>query len=342
MGTRIHEALEVRDPSGLESELEYEIYEQCDKAEASLVAQYFDGEDFEKHVELPVPIPLNSGRSIWGTGDVLYMSKCGTRGLAIDYKTGRMQVDSADVNLQARAYKNGYYSKWPQLEELRFAFLAPQLDWISVHDFHPESVDLDRLEITQIVAKAEVTLEKWALGEVEADDVSPCDYCQWCRHQTYCPALHGLTVDFAKSTKMEVPGEFNEIDLTNPEVAAKWYTLAKTIEPIIAHIKSSVVELGKDGEILPGWDLRSMGAKRITKDNRGFVEFAQEYGVTVEDIIDLANIPIAQVRKIVSERAARGQKAKISSEFEEDGIDRGLIQKGTERFTLKAITDDDA
>ena len=61
MGTRIHEALEVRDPSNLESELEIELYNKCTRAEDSLIAEYFGEEEYERYNELPLTMVLKLG-----------------------------------------------------------------------------------------------------------------------------------------------------------------------------------------------------------------------------------------------------------------------------------------
>ena len=341
MGTRIQEALEVRDPSHLESELEAELYDKCIAAEDVLIPEFFGDEEYNRYNELPLTIELNSGREIWGTGDVTCVSKDGSKGLQIDYKSGRMKVDDAENNLQARGYKNGAYGKFPKLETLRFIFLAPQIDWVNWYDFPPETVDLDRQVITQIVSRAEKVREDWAQGVVQPSDLNPCEQCTWCRHQTYCPAINGVLLDFAESARVSVPDGLDMGNLDDPDNVAELYGIAKILEPLIDKIKKRAVGLANEGEVLPGWELRPMGAKRIATDNQKFYDYVGTYGVTLEDVINNVNIPVAKLRDIVRDRAPKGSKAKAAKEFEQTALDMGVIKMGTERFTLRPETAED-
>lgn len=342
MGTRIHEALEVRDPSNLLEEKEVDMYDACVAVEDKLIADFFGDENYTRLNELPVTVPLNAGREIWGTGDVLCVSASGTRALMIDYKTGRMKVDPARDNLQAKAYKNGAYNLYPNLEVLRFIFLAPQINWINWHDFEPESVPLDRQHITEIVTKAQRTAEKWADGSVQAEDLNPCDQCTWCRHQTYCPAINGILVELGtKGGGLAIPDTFDIDALHDPEQVAHLYSVAKVIEPLVDKIKKAAVAMAHEGEVLPGWELRSMGAAAGAEDNDAFCEYAAGFGVSREDILDLVNIPVAQVRDLIYARAEKGEKGSKAKEFMTGGLDSHAIKKHTERFTLRPEESDE-
>lgn len=333
-GTRIHEALEVRDPSGLYDEFEMELYEKCVKAEDKLVADFFGDEEYERHNELSTDIPLNAGLEISGTGDVLCVSKSRTKGLMIDYKTGQMKVDDAERNLQAKAYKNGAYNLFPEMEVLRFIFLAPQIDLINWFDFVPETVPFDRQEITPIVGNAKRVREKWKLGTIEESDVSPCEQCTWCRHQTYCPGVHGVISRVGDAAGFHVPADLSG-ETDDPEILAQRYTVAKLLEPLVEKFKVDAVAAAQEGEVLPGWELRSMGCKKLAVDNEQFYEYAVAHGIQLKDLLDHVNIPVAAIRDLLKNRAPRGTKGKVAKAFEQDGLDAGVIKKGKERFTLR-------
>ena len=343
MGTRIHEALEVRDASNLESELEIELYDKCIMAEDNLIADYFGEEEYERYNELPLTISLNNDLEIWGTGDVLCVSKSGMKGLMIDYKSGRMKVDEAENNYQARSYKNGAYERFPGLETLRFIFLAPQIDWINWYDFPPESVDIDRQLITTIVHSSIETRKMWAEGSISknSERLTPNDHCSFCRHSQYCPAINGVLLDFAESSGIEVPDYVDTANLEDPEEVSKLYGIAKLLEPLIDKIKKAAVDMAREGEVLPGWQLRSMGSKRQAADNQKFWDYAASMGITLEDLLDNINIPVANFREILKDRAERGKKASTAKEFEERGVDMGVIVFGKERFTLKNESSED-
>ena len=343
MGTRIHEALEVRDPINLQSELEVRLYDACIKAEDAMISKYFGAEPYTRYNELPLTMELNGGLELWGTGDVLCISESGQRGLAIDYKSGQMKVDDAEHNLQARAYKNGAYEKFPTLEELRFIFLAPQIDWISYYDFPPESVDVDRQIITMIVSKAQEYQKRWATGEISKDytDLNPNSNCTYCRHAQYCPANNGVLLDFASSVGISVPDHIDIHNLEDPDQVAMLYSIAKLIEPLLTTIKTRAVELAHEGEVLPGWELRSMGAKKVSADNKKFWDYCVDHGITLEELLENVSIPVAKLRDLLKDRAARGSKGRVAQEFIEEGVDTGVIVLGKERFTLTPESSDD-
>lgn len=343
MGTRIHEALEIRDPSNLESELEVEMYEKCVAAEDQLIAEYFGDEPYTRYNELPLTMELNGGLQLWGTGDVLCISESGSKGLGIDYKSGRMKVDDAVDNLQARAYKNGAYERFPTLENLRFIFLAPQIDWINWHDFEPESVDIDRYLMTTIVKSAMDHRERWATGEIMQDYscLSPNENCTYCRHAQYCPAVNGVLLDTAKAAGVKVPTTIDVKNLDDPDQVALLYGIVKLLEPTFETIKSTAVEMSHEGEVLPGWELRSMGATNIPVDKKAFWDYCASHGLTLDDLFENVNIPVAKLRDILKDRAPRGSKKAVAEEFVQGGLDTGVIVKGKERFTLKPETSDD-
>ena len=337
-GTRIHEALEVQDPSHLLNEEEVAIYEYCIRAEDKLIADYFGDTPYTRYNELSLTIPLNGGEEIWGTGDVLCIADDGSNGLGIDYKTGRMKVDDALVNLQAKAYKNGAYHLYPSMATFRFAFIAPVLDLVDAADFEPESVAIDRQHMTEIVYRARDTIRKWKLAEVTAEDLTSSGQCTFCRHATYCPAIHDIGISVGRELGIPVP-DLQDPNPT-PELIAQRYTLAKLLEPVIDAYKRQGVDAAKEGEYLPGWELRSMGSSRVVSDQDSLVELCAAHGITSDDILKLSKIPFAKVRNLVGSKAPKGKKTALMKSFEKEGLDSHAITMGTERFTLKIETQD--
>ena len=80
MGTRIHEALEVRDPSALHDEQELDIYNQCCEMEDAYLAENMqDLENATQYYEVQVDVALD-GTSTYGTCDRLTISPSGKFG----------------------------------------------------------------------------------------------------------------------------------------------------------------------------------------------------------------------------------------------------------------------
>jgi len=108
MGTRIHEALEVFDPSALHNEEELAIYEQIVEMEQDFMTNF--GDIAEELNEIQVEVALD-GTETWGTCDRFLILKGGDRAVMADYKTGISIIDPPDKNWQAKAYTCGAFQK---------------------------------------------------------------------------------------------------------------------------------------------------------------------------------------------------------------------------------------
>lgn len=118
-GTRIHEALEIRDPSALHDEEELEIYEQIVKDEDEFNKSIFGESEFEEMNEIQVTVDLGP-TATWGTCDRFLVK--GDKAIMADYKTGISVIDSPRSNWQAKAYTLGAFQAFPEVEEIIFVF----------------------------------------------------------------------------------------------------------------------------------------------------------------------------------------------------------------------------
>jgi hypothetical protein len=113
------------------------------------------------------------------------------------------------------------------------------------------------------------------------------------------------------------------------------------VEPLLERIKSKAVELSHEGEVLPGWELRSMGCTKLASDNKEFWDYCASHGITLDELLTNIRIPVAKLRDVLKDKAPRGEKAKVAQEFIEDGVDMGVIVLGKERLTLKPESSDE-
>ncbi len=340
IGTRVHEALEVRDPTNLESDEELAWYNMCIEAEDNLISEFFGDRKVERYNELQLDIPLNAGVSTWGTADVICVS--GSDMLAIDYKTGKSSIDDVRENWQARAYTLGAFHKFPDVQRCKFYFLCPQQNIILDGEFTRDDVDILRHETTNVVANAQRVRAMWATGTPPKEELNPNDHCVWCRYATLCPALHGVAFGVAKKYKpLEVP---DEVDLkkAGPAQLGSLYTIAKILEPLVKEIKAKAHKAASEGEAIPGWRLQSNGANAIAINNEEFMEYAEEFGISADEILRKVHIPVAKVRDILKERAPKGCKEDWAKNFVEQGVERGVIGKGAERLFLRPDAGDEA
>tara|TARA_R100001244_G_scaffold104836_1_gene77801 strand:- start:5314 stop:6462 length:1149 start_codon:yes stop_codon:yes gene_type:complete len=339
MGTRIHEALEVRDPSALESDLEIEIYDKCIVDEDRAIADFCKGKEHQRYNELPLDVPLNAGYKTWGTADVIVI--CGNRAMMIDYKTGIGGIDDVRENWQGRAYTLGVFGKFPQVEEVTFGFLIPQQDPTEKWGVFPrDDEDYLRHETTNVVANATRVRAMWAMGTPPLEELTINDHCVWCRYQTHCPATLGIMLESGKVYAPKgVPATLEPGNIHDPAMIGERYTLARILEPLVEAIKKEAVGAALEGEAVGGWRLQSMGSNTKSLDNEKFVEYAKQSGISMEDILEVTNIPVAKLRDLLGKRAERGNKKGAKEDFIDAGVEAGVIGYGAERHCLKPDLD---
>ena len=322
MGTRIHEALEVFDPSALHTEQEHEIYEQIVKMEQDFMANF--GEIAEELNEIQVEVALD-GTETWGTCDRFLILKGGDRAVMADYKTGISIIDPPDKNWQAKAYTTGAFQKYPDIQEIVFAFYVPQHNATLHHTFTRGDLPTLVEDLSRVIKAGEETRPKWESGTPELDECTPTQYCRFCKHEDTCPALGGLVISVAKKLDTTLP-DIDPTDVDNPARLSELFNIARIVENWSASIKRKTLDALKDGEQLDGLKLRSMGRTRKISDNATFVKIAKKYGIDLDTLLDQVNFPLAKVAK------KAGTDSRQS--FLEDCEDAGIVETSDERHSV--------
>ena len=322
MGTRIHEALEVFDPSALHTEQEHEIYEQIVKMEQDFMANF--GEIAEELNEIQVEVALD-GTETWGTCDRFLILKGGDRAVMADYKTGISIIDPPDKNWQAKAYTTGAFQKYPDIQEIVFAFYVPQHNATLHHTFTRGDLPTLVEDLSRVIKAGESTRPKWESGTPELEECTPTQYCRFCKHEDTCPALGGLVISVAKKLDTTLP-DIDPTDVDNPARLSELFNIARIVENWSASIKRKTLDALKDGEQLDGLKLRSMGRTRKISDNATFVKIAKKYGIDLDTLLDQVNFPLAKVAK------KAGTDSRQS--FLEDCEDAGIVETSDERHSV--------
>jgi len=322
MGTRIHEALEVFDPSALHTEQEHEIYEQIVKMEQDFMANF--GEIAEELNEIQVEVALD-GTETWGTCDRFLILKGGDRAVMADYKTGISIIDSPEKNWQAKAYTCGAFQKYPDIQEIVFAFYVPQHNATLHHTFTRGDLPTLVEDLSRVIKAGEKTRPKWESGTPELEECTPTQYCRFCKHEDTCPALGGLVISVAKKLDTTLP-DIDPTDVDNPARLSELFNIAKIVENWSASIKRKTLDALKDGEQLDGLKLRSMGRTRKISDNATFVKIAEKYGIDLDTLIEQVNVPVAKVAKKVA--------ADDKQTFLDACEDAGIVETSDERHSV--------
>ena len=66
----------------------------------------------------------------------------------------------------------------------------------------------------------------------------------------------------------------------------------------------------------------------------GLVAIAEQFGMSAEEVIESANLPLSKIAKALGEKAKKGEKKKISQEFVDACVDAGIVTSSQARHTL--------
>ena len=328
MGTRIHEALEIFDPSSLHNENELAIYNDIVAMEEAFLEGYnYDKATWTELNEIRVNITLPNNET-FGTCDRLLIHPDGKSAVMADYKTGISIIDPPENNYQAKAYVTGAFQRFPELERIVFVFYVPQHNYAPEHLFTRDDLPSLEAELDLIISKAAIVRPKWALGTPEIEDLNANQHCRFCRYEESCPALGGLVLSVAKQVAPEksdgIPNA-NIDENTSPEELEALFDVAKILEKWAERVKKTVVEQAKAGTEFPSIRLRSMGSTKSVANAEYFLRIAEDYGINKDAILQNVNLPLAKLAKLASDPSA----------FLSACDEAGIIKISAERFTVR-------
>jgi hypothetical protein len=336
IGTRIHEALEVRDPSALESEEEVQIYERMIEEEDEVFTNIFGGTDgVTIQRENRLVLDLDCQTPTFGTSDIVAFK--GDVGLQIDYKTGISKIDEPRKNWQAKAYVLAMFQS-TELETIHFAFLVPKRDEILTGTFERSEMDQLRKEISDVIRKAETTRPKWENKSIDIDDLNPTVNCRFCRHEEHCPALGAVAIEVAKRYRPDLlpDGPIASGEVDDPAAIEKLYVVAKIVENWASGIKHKATGMAHDGVEFDSLKLRSMGSLKKTLEKNYLAQLAIKHGLGLDEVIEAADLTMGQLSKALHEKSPKGKKSFVVDSFEKEAIDLNIVEVGPTRYTLSS------
>lgn len=332
MGTRIHEALEVRDPSALHNEEEVEIYDKIVKMEEEFMSNF--GGIAEEHNEIQVTVALD-GTETWGTCDRFLILQNGNAVMA-DYKTGISIIDPPEKNWQAKAYVVGAFQKFPEVQQITFVFYVPQHDASLHHTFERSDVGQMVAELTRVIKAAEATRPKWDDGSIDIEHCRPTQYCRFCQFEDRCPALGAVALEVAKryDASLLPDGEIRSSEVDDPDTLEKLYVVAKIVENWASGIKNKALQMANDGYEFKTLKKRSLGSLKKTLEKQYLAELAMKHGLELSEILEASDLKLTQLSKALHDKAPKGKKSFVVDSFEQQAIDLGIVEIGSPRYTL--------
>jgi len=330
-GTRIHEALEVRDSSALQDEEEVEIYDQIVKDEDEFLQTVIGDAERTEYNEVVVDVELE-GTSTWGTCDRLTIY--GDKAVMGDYKTGISVIDTPTENWQAKAYTAGAFQKFPELKEIIFVFYIPVRDEVLHGKFTRD--DLPKLvkDLSYVIKSGELIRPQWEEGYPDLTKLSPNVNCRFCAYEDRCPALGAIAIEVANRVAENTLPKTDIADPDDPETLEQLWAIAKIVTNWATRIKAKAIAKAKEGVEFPSLRLRSMGSPRKCIDNEKLMDLVNDFGVDQKEIIQLGNFPLKKISDAVSKAAPDGEKGQAAKDFMDAAEDASIIERSETRYTL--------
>ena len=326
-GTRIHAAIENRDPSLLPDEVEKSLAEWClaflaeNRAKKAASAKLVGS-----HQEVRLEMQVGDFHT-FGTSDLFDLYEDGS-GALYDWKTGYGAVEDAEVNIQVQAYAYGIFDRFPPLQQLDCYLVLPRRGEITHAHYHRDDMDRIRLRIGTVIARA-----KESGGKVFTPKEGVCDYCS---RQGSCQALADKALLIGQKAGFEVP---ENISLDGaPADRGKLLKLANLLSNWCDETKKELLRQAlEDGAEIPGYKLDQRRTPRAV-DNPLLGYDAVKEMVSVEEyLLSCTRVSVPTLEKFVAERAPKGKKAEAKQHLEDLLRGSGALRDEGVIHLLKAI-----
>lgn len=309
-GTAIHDAIESRDyeNKGFSDE-EIVAIEACIAyVESSLAA--WPGATLYTEVYLPIDSDITSAGYI----DIGIVSADGKKAKIKDWKTGLNAVEPATNNLQGMAYLLGLVFKVPTIEECEVEFIMPFQGGEGIvdrHTFFRPEFDALHLRIKTIVARAKAAKAARLSGDFDYVGLNPnTSTCLFCANLAVCNAVqrHALAVG-KKYNPLLVPDVINPSLIKDPKDAGKALEFFAVMKALAEAYRSEVTNkaLTEEGFMPEGYQIVTTTRRKIVS-NEAFAKVLFDMGCSQEEIMTACEFTLGPAEKLVSNKAAKGQK----------------------------------
>lgn len=326
-GTRIHEAVETRDLSHCKSEREVGIAEMLIAKTDEILEEYgmLNTVKAKRYTELRMEI--KAGRQeTFGTCD--FVGVRGDVAVAIDYKTGYMEVDDAQINAQVQSYTLGIFQKFPEVKVVHFYLLIPMQDEISYGKFtredHAEQIEL---RISTIIERALNPGDTYNPG---------LNLCEFCGNRAKCQALAEKALEaakkYAETDPFPLPEKVHGSDITDPVEIADLLRTAIVLEKWAKGVRKRANEIAvEEGWDLPGFNKIEIKTKTKCESVSGAWALMKKKfpKLTLDEFFSACSgIKTTDLGDIIGTYAPRGQKGKMKEETFDLMRDEGILSGG--------------
>lgn len=284
-GSMLHAVLagEISD-DGLTSDQQW-IVSECQDTEARIVANLdMESASVEREQRLWYPDPAFSGKP-----DAIYIQ--GTKLLAVDYKTGRGAVPSAESNWQMRALAvltAHHYG----VTDVYVALIQPRgKEPLTICHYNERNLERAARSITNVIRKA---------MSAEAPRVPGDKQCRYCRAKMFCPEIRGealsiVPVEAITTAVVELP------TLTAEQLAVL-LPKCELAEQVIKGVKAQAKQLLENGGEIDGYALQEGATRREIPDAQKAYAKLDDI-VTPEEYAGVCTVGLGKLEKLYGEKA---------------------------------------
>ena len=216
--------------------------------------------------------------------------------IILDNKFGRIEVESADRNLQLRAYAVQAAEVW-DCEKIYCGIVQPRV----FSDFPPQMTLYNRDDLAN--ARAEILSILDGCHALDAPLIASEEACKYCRATATCPAYQAQIT--APLPLIGVP----VVSLSNEQLAVCLRAISMLNDKWVDAIKARARELIQAGT-LPGFVLKQNPARREITDFALAFHALREAGFTDEQLFAAAKLNVSAAEKLYATRGKEGKDAR--------------------------------
>lgn len=317
-GSAMHKAVETGDLSELETDEQIDSVSRFNDLLKVYMDQYPEG---TRYPEMPVRLP----NGIKGTLDNAIISKDLKSGVVLDSKFGRLGlvVDDASKSWQMACYAVGFFTAFPDLEQVEIVLAAPRTVEVLSHTYRKEDVPKIMAEMDKLIERIEDPFKV----------PTPCDaLCAKCANVDRCPAITKTLVPAAKDiVGLEVGDLLSPVETLTEDQLSKNLAFLQVLDGYAETRKKSITELVLNKQLtLPYFSLRSKAGSVRVKSNAEALELLGSVVSTPVFIDCCGAVSLPKLAKAIStgdDKQAREDLEQCLAPILERGSDVRYLQR---------------
>ncbi len=331
LGKEVHAALETGVIDTLINEDAKAMARQC--------ADYIDALMADRLPSLPTQdfkerkIPIDFGNEMKTNGIIDRLIIYGQNGHLIDFKTGRLEVVDAEINLQLWAYVLGAFQLHPELQTIEGHMIMPQQNEVSMHTFERKFMTEMQLRINTVIRRA---------MECNPDLFNPQpNLCEFCSRQGMCPALakKALKIAAKLGPGLQIPQSIF-VNKDRPNDIPHILRIAPAMEAWAKSQREEALRLNlEEGVQIPGYKRISRNLPRAVTSVLGAYHAVRDKMTLDAFLAACSKVSVVDLEDYFADQAKAQGKGKARQDLEDRLRAAGVLREKSEVFYLKKSID---